>query len=264
MSLAKPKGVAKTISFAGPVGIGEVASKYGNSSPESLRPKRNGPSPNGDVVLEIAGHYDGEHHHSNTKRRRSKKYYPSEGGNCGGWLPVINTVFLLLLAIFLLVFYLNWNGVGGETTLARLESGNYLIPKTEGLMDDIRHSRHNHSRRIEFSVDAIPGQFTRYPEEGEYIDGLDPYVLVEHRLCCHINQHLFICDYGQGASQNMALECIVEYTKKGQAFLKIYIQSKEMSGAKCSFNWLTSEPKEVLQTTVKEKEVVEDTKKDEE
>lgn len=262
MNLAKPKKPGRTKTFAGSVDIGEVASKYGNGSTSSSRPKRNGPPPNRDVVLEIAGHYDGEHHQSN-KRRRRKSHYSNHSGICRGWLPVINTIFLLLLAVLLLVFYLNWNGAGGETTLARLESGSgsYLIPKTEGLMEDMRHLRHNHSRRIEFSMDAIPGQFTRYPDEGEYIEGLNPHTLVEHRLCCHINEHLFICDYGQGASQNMALECIVEYTKKGDAFLKIYIQSKEMTGARCSFNWFTSEPKEVLQAT--EKEVVEDPVKDE-
>ena len=253
MSLSK-KGGRTPSHIASPVDLGVVSSKYSGGPPSASRPKRSAPpSNNGDLVLDIAGHYDGEHHRSNNNRRKKKKkYYSHSGANCGGWLPWINTTFVLVLTIFMLVMYLNWNGAGGEITLARLEGDSPplmgLIPKPMGLIDDLRHAMHNHSQRIEFSVNAIPGQFSRYPEEGKYIKGLDPYTLIEHRLCCHINGHMFICDYGQGASKNVALECMVEYTKQGSAFLKIYIQSEEMSGAKCSFNWITSEPKEVLET----------------
>jgi hypothetical protein len=242
MSLSK-----KGKTYGSSVALGEVVSAYAKSpSPSASRPKRHAPqSSNGDVVLEISGNYDGEYQHRRRKGRSRR-----HEGNCGGWLPWINTSFVLVLALFVLLMFLNWEGAGSEITLSRLEGDappeRYLIPKPAGVMDELRHAMHNHSRRIQFSMQAIPGQFTRYPDDGEYIEGLNPYTLVEHRLCCHINGHVFICDYGQGASHNMALECIVEYTKKGRAYLKIYIQSQEMSGAKCSFNWIASEPKEIL------------------
>lgn len=249
MSLSKKGGTRPPKTYASEVGIGEVVSAYANSSPSNSRPKRHAPPSskgNGDIILEISGSYDGEHQHRKRKGRSRRN-----GGNCGGWLPWINTSFVMVLALFVLLMFLNWEGAGSEVTLSRLEgdappSERYLLPKPSGVMDELRHSMHNHTGRVEFSMNAVPGQFTRYPEDGEYIEGLNPYTLVEHRLCCHINGHVFICDYGQGASHNMALECIVEYTKKGRAYLKIYIQSQEMSGARCSFNWIASEPKEIL------------------
>lgn len=258
MSLAPKKDRSRD--RGGALRLGDVSDRY--TSSRSRHEER------GDVALDIesgelvGGHISSRHRHK-SKKRRSRDV--DNQWNCGGWLPWINILLIIVLFVLLLLFYLHWNGAGGETVLARMERGErpetYLIPKPQVVMEGMRELYHNHTRRIIFDVNVEPGKFARYPPVG-HIEGLDPSTIGEHRLCCHVNERLFICDYGQGASTNMGLECVVEYEKESkEAHLRIVIQSREMKGARCAFRWTTLEPTEIL--TSEGKKVEEEEKKSE-
>lgn len=234
----------------GALRLGDVSDRY-TSSHHSSRSRHDD---RGDVALDIeSGELVGSHLSSSRHRHKSKKrrvHDVDNQWNCGGWLPWINIILIVILFVLLLLFYLHWNGAGGETVLARIEKGErpetYLIPKPQVVMEGMRELHHNHTHRIIFDVNVEPGKFARYPPVG-HIEGLDPSTIGEHRLCCHVNERLFICDYGQGASTNMGLECVVEYEKESkEAHLRIVIQSTEMKGSRCAFRWTTLEPTEIL------------------
>ncbi len=109
--------------------------------------------------------------------------------------------------------------------------------------------RHNHTHVLSVSFDLSSSfavrKFTRWPPAGQgVLKQIDFVRLVWTRLCCHVNNHMFICDSGQGAATNVGLECIVRYSNAASeqgAYLLIYVPHEDMTGAHCSFSWQTSE-----------------------
>ena len=201
--------------------------------------------------IDIEGGYKYERKMGHHIRKYVK--YKDKPWNCRGWLPWINFGFMLVLATLIIVLYIHWLGNGsGVESLERIielrrskEEGpprEYLLSKPNLALEEPmkKHRYANHENKIEFRFDSTPGIYTRYPKEG-MIEGLDPKTILEHRLCCHVGDRLFICDYGQGASMNVALECIVEYNNNNEnesdAHLLINIQSEEMKDSKCIFTW---------------------------
>lgn len=186
-----------------------------------------------DISIEIGS---GKNLIESHMEKRRKKRNRSKYENNSGWLPLINIILIGILFVLLALFYLHWNGEGEETSLARIEGKNF-IPKPQMIINNMRESYHNHTKTMTFKVNVQSGKLVRYPKVG-HIEELDPNSLIEHRLCCHVDQRLFICDYGQGASANIGLECVVEYSKEtSEAHLRIFIQSDEMKGAICTFRW---------------------------
>ncbi len=126
------------------------------------------------------------------------------------------------------------------------------------LMNAMRHMYHNHTRYSHFRLQGTVNEFTRWPARG-ILDGLEYGKLTSTRLCCHVGTQYFVCDYGQGATSNIALECLVKYDPNEEgSFLMIYIQSEHMKGARCTFTWTTRDQldRAVLEDTGKKPDVL--------
>lgn len=173
---------------------------------------------------------------------RGHNEYPLHRGVSRWNIHAINSWISLLLSFFALVMvaimFFNWHG--GDLTTARdnlpapppLLSGE--MAKENGLVT-WEHS-------VKFTLKGLPGQYSRWPEQGALRD-LDMFALSEMRLCCRVGNRYFMCDYGQGASSDLGVECFVEHVpSEGGAHLLLNVQSEHMNGAECVFHWKSIPP----------------------
>jgi hypothetical protein len=122
-----------------------------------------------------------------------------------------------------------------------------IAPETRSghVLEMLRHMGHNHTHYVKFQLSGVAGQFARWPEVG-VIEGLDFKRLANMRVCCHLSDQYFVCDSGQGATNNIGLECIVRNEPERGTHLLVYVQSAQMNGAQCTFMWQTRDPEDVL------------------
>jgi hypothetical protein len=140
--------------------------------------------------------------------------------SCDRVLPYVNIIISFLLAIaFAVVVY------HGPPIAKRSE--NFSLPALPARRENIQ--------KITFNLKSKEREFVRYPSNG-YIERLEYTRLSNYRLCCHLGTEYFVCDYGQGASDNVGLECMIKSDAKG-AYLLLYTQSKGMNDARCTFSW---------------------------
>jgi hypothetical protein len=114
--------------------------------------------------------------------------------------------------------------------------------------DDDNDDNNSRDHFADFKLVGNANTFVRWPERGP-IKEFDFETLIGMQLCCHVGtvtnqQRYFVCDSGQGASDNIALECIAFHMEKeGGAHLMIYVQSRDMNGAQCTLTWQSREKK---------------------
>lgn len=204
----------------------------------------------GDTTLTFNDKYSNTEESSKIGDHYKTKYNYHHAPKNGGcfWIAWVNLIILIGVIVWLIILSVNTGDTLARDASNARDAKEEFSLRSGADLNEIRHAHHNHTKQLDFIIDAKPGSFSRYPaDESKYIDSLDPDMMVEYRLCCHINHRLFVCDYGQGASQNIGLECAIEYTQTGKAFLRINIQSKEMNGSKCTLTWKTGEPKDILE-----------------
>lgn len=138
-----------------------------------------------------------------------------------------------LTLVMVAILYFNWSG--GPLTAARDVIG-VRSSLSGGLIQEIE-------QEVAFTLKGDPGKFMRWPDAGSIIKGLDMKRLTGTRLCCRIGGRYFVCDYGQGATENIGVECFVEYlAEEGGSHLLLNIQSDQMNGAECIFRWSEQPP----------------------
>ncbi len=109
----------------------------------------------------------------------------------------------------------------------------------------VKRHNHTHVLTVSFDLAGEARKFSRWPPSGQgVLKQIDFVRLIWTRLCCHVNNHMFVCDSGQGAATNVGLECMVRYSNAASeqgTYLLIYVPHEDMLGAHCSFSWQTSE-----------------------
>jgi hypothetical protein len=127
--------------------------------------------------------------------------------------------------------------------MSKMNKSPMIAPR--GPLTSPRRHNHTHAHSISFDLTGEVRKFTRWPPLGQpVLKQIDFARLVWTRLCCHVNNHMFVCDSGQGAATNVGLECIVRYSNAASeqgAYLLIYVQHEDMVGAHCSFSWQISD-----------------------
>lgn len=240
---------------------------YANSSPPALPtgvyypPGQSNAVYRGPTVQAQEKLVEGADFEMDLSPRGKHRYPPVKSWNCTDIVAWLAFVFAFILAIFVIILYYNVNGplnqptmvakiAGGEQTfalgrgedmpaLASTPGGGQIRAKDPALVEAMRHLYHNHTQHIHFELSGQVGKFARWPPKG-ILEGLEYATLATTRLCCHVGTQYFVCDYGQGATSNIALECLVKYDADAQgSFLMIYIQSDHMKGASCTFTWTT-------------------------
>lgn len=188
--------------------------------------------------------------------RGRNRYTPSGKLSC---TPIVAWIALFLsffACIMVAIIYFNW--AGGPLT--QMRSDMELLKTRMNDMQPIHSFNTGRTLAPSPGIDASPGnsvvrmshftltgqkgQFVRWPDTGG-IAGMDFNRLVNTRICCHVNEQYFVCDSGQGATDNVGLECIVQRgggsgdTKDSLSgtHLLVYVQSEHMNGAKCTFMW---------------------------
>jgi hypothetical protein len=144
--------------------------------------------------------------------------------------------------------------IAGRLVFPAVAAAEELSPRSKHVLDAMRHLGHNHTHYVKFQLNGVAGQFARWPAVG-VIQGLEFKRLANMRVCCHLSDQYFVCDSGQGATQNIGLECIVRHVAADQGtHLLIYVQSAQMNGAQCTFMWQTRDPDDPLLGDVSEKD----------
>lgn len=149
------------------------------------------------------------------------------------WLALGLAFFALIM---MAILYFNWRG--GPLTALRQEIEPSAAVQRQEIGPPSVVTVQPKRGIVQFTLKGLPGQYSRWPEGNGIIEGLDITMLSETRLCCRIGNRYFMCDYGQGASSDLGVECFVEYTASdGGSHLLFNVQSDHMNGAQCFFHW---------------------------
>jgi len=98
---------------------------------------------------------------------------------------------------------------------------------------------------LKFTLNGEVGQFARWPSEGS-IEHLEFNAMKSMRVCCHVMNQYFVCDSGEGVTDNLGLECIINHSNTGAAgsadtHILVYVKSDHMKGSECTLTWHTSQ-----------------------
>jgi hypothetical protein len=178
--------------------------------------------------------------------------------------PIIAWMALILsfvALVFVAIVYFNMSAMSSELKRHRslppalpAAEDDTLSPKSRQLMEVMRHLGHNHTHYVKFELSGVAGQFSRWPPNG-IIEGLEFTRLANMRVCCHLSDQYFVCDSGQGATNNIGLECIVRHVAADKGtHLLVYVQSAQMNGAQCTFMWQTRDANDPLLADISNKD----------
>lgn len=158
------------------------------------------------------------------------------------WLSLVMAFFAVIMVSIL---FFNWRG--GELTALR--TGEPLVYSPLPPISVIGERNHNRGH-VRFTLKGTPGQYSRWPDNGGIVEGLDLAKISSTRLCCRVGNRYFVCDYGQGASSDLGVECFVEQSpNENGAHLLLNVQSDHMNGADCFFHWRIADEKEAEKNT---------------
>ena len=91
-------------------------------------------------------------------------------------------------------------------------------------------------------TDAVD-HFVRYPSDS-FIPQMRFEHVIRYRTCCHVDgtdTHYVVCDYGQGATVNLGIECLVHSDNRHDAYMEVWVPHANMAGAQCTLHWWEKE-----------------------
>lgn len=145
-------------------------------------------------------------------------------------LSVINIV--LIVVLFILVFWLATHHKYYTKEVVAHHLGELRLKGAVGPVGK------GQTFTLELREDI--GRFLRYPKTGT-IPGLYFQNVSRYRLCCTIisidKSQYYVCDYGQGATDNVGLECLLHSDNAQDTYAAIWIQDEGMIGSKCTLYW---------------------------